>query len=188
MTQSGIRAFVAVDVPDEARDALEMLQDDLPVGRLMAPETLHLTLAFLGDQPGTMLEAVHEALGEVAAEPFPLVLHGVEVFGGKSPKVLWVGARAQTALGALRERVRRAVAGAGVELPRARFRPHVTLARFNGTLRGDEADKLRGFLAHHADFGVGPFTVDRFYLYRSVLHREGAVHEVLAEYPLPCGP
>ena len=42
-----MRSFVAIDLPEAAREALERLQDDLPVGRPLAPETFHLTLAFL---------------------------------------------------------------------------------------------------------------------------------------------
>lgn len=181
---SGLRAFIAIDLPDGARDALEQLQDDLPVGRLMAPETFHLTLAFLGEQPVAAVEAVHGALGALHAAPFTMALRGVDVFGGAAPKVLWVGVRKSPGLSALRDRVRRAVASAGIELPRERFRPHVTLARFKGRMRGDELEKLRGFLACHAGFAVPEFQVTGFTLFRSILQEDGALHESLADYPL----
>jgi len=179
-----MRVFVAIDMPDHARDALERLQDDLPVGRLMAPDTFHLTLAFLGEHPEPVVAEVHEALCDISAAPFPIRLHGVDVFGGSSPKLLWAGVDKHPALADLRERVRRAVIGTGVELSRERFRPHVTLARFSGRMQGDEAEKLRGFLAFHAGFALEPFIADRFTLYRSVLHSRGAMHEVLAEYQI----
>jgi len=179
-----IRAFVAIDMPDDAREALEQLQDDLPVGRLMDPETFHLTLAFLGDQPNEVMEAVHQGLSDLKVEPIDLCLRGVDVFGSKAPKLLYAGADATPSLVGLRDKVRRAVVHAGVELPRERFRPHVTLARFRGRPRGDELEKLRGFLAFHAGFTLPPFQVRQFTLYRSHLHGDGAVHEVLAEYPL----
>lgn len=180
----GIRAFVAIDLPDGVRAALEQLQDDLPVGRLMNPETFHLTLAFLGDQPAEAIDAVHQGLSDLNAAPFDLSLRGVDVFGTKAPKLLFAGADTTPSLVALRDKVRSIVRFAGVELPRERFRPHVTLARFRGRPRGDEMDKLRGFLAFHAGFVLPAFHVNGIALYQSYLHPDGAMHEVLAEYPL----
>lgn len=184
MSRNAIRAFVAIDLPEAIGDVLARLQDDLQVGRRMAPETLHLTLAFLGEQPGPVVEAAHEALADLRAAPFALELRGVDVFGGVQPKVLWAGVPLTDALADLRGRIRRAVGTAGIQLPRERFRPHVTLARFTRNLPAVEAGRLAAFLARNAGFATDPFTVDRFLLYRSVLDREGAVHDVLAEYPL----
>ena len=178
-----MRIFAAIDLPDPARDALEALQSDLPVGRLMAPETFHLTLCFLDEQPQHVAAAVHEELATIRFEPFPLILRGVDTFGGMQPRLLWASVAPQPALKVLREKVRSAIVRAGLELPRARFRPHVTLARFGGELRGEEMARLGGFLAHHAGFAAAPFAVERFTLYRSLLHPDGAVHEALAEYP-----
>ncbi len=179
-----MRAFVAIDMPDDVREALETVQAELPVGRLMAPETFHLTLAFLDDQPPAVLEAVHDGLAALEAAPFELQLRGVDVFGGARPRVLWAGAGATPPLAALRERVRRAVLAAGVDLPRERFRPHVTLARFGHRLDRGEAARLAGFLADLGAASLPGFRVEAFQLYRSSLGPGGAVHEVLAEYPL----
>ena len=46
-----MRAFLALDLPQETRDALIRVQADLPVGRPVPCENLHLTLAFLDEQP-----------------------------------------------------------------------------------------------------------------------------------------
>lgn len=179
-----MRVFVATDMPDDAREALERLQDDLPVGRLMAPDTFHLTLAFLDEQPEPVVAELHEALCDISASVFPMTIGGVDVFGTKTPRLLWAGADKHPGLVELREKVRRAASGAGIALPRERFRPHVTLARFTGRLLGDEVEKLRGFLAFHAGFTLEPFVVDRFKLYRSTLQSGGAIHEILAEYQI----
>ena len=40
-----MRAFVAIDLPEIVRDVLEDLQERIPAGRLLDPDTLHLTLA-----------------------------------------------------------------------------------------------------------------------------------------------
>ena len=53
-----MRAFVAIPVPEDIRDRLAALQADLPVGRLADPETFHITLAFLGEEPVERIEAL----------------------------------------------------------------------------------------------------------------------------------
>ncbi|MCP3969479.1 MAG: RNA 2',3'-cyclic phosphodiesterase [Rhodobacteraceae bacterium] len=150
----------------------------------MAPGTFHLTLAFLDDQPQTTVETLHDALGEIETAPFDLTLRGIDVFASSKPRLVWAGIDPQPALTGLRDKVRWAAGEAGIELHRERFRPHVKLARFRGQLRGDEAEKLAAFLARTNGFSTEPFSVDRFCLFRSRLHPEGAVHEVLAEYSL----
>ncbi|MDJ0627830.1 MAG: RNA 2',3'-cyclic phosphodiesterase [Rhodobacter sp.] len=175
---------MALALPDPALDALEALQDELPVGRAMARGTLHLTLAFLGDQHTAALESIDDELRQLKGAAFDLNLNGVGVFGGRQPRALWVGADAGPELTGLREQTRRAARRAGIELARERFRPHVTIARFGQRLHGDEVARIGAFLERNGGFRVNPFEVDRVTLYQSTLHRDGAVHEVLAEYGL----
>ena len=179
-----MRVFVAIDLPDEVRSALEELQDDLPVGRIMASETLHLTLCFLGDQGAGALGAVDEELRLLRGSAFDLRMAGVGTFGGRSPRVLWAGVTASPELVALQGRVRSACVRAGVGLQRERFRPHVTLARFGQHVSAGEMERVAGFLAHHARFEAPEFRVEEVVLFESVLHREGAEHRVLEGYPL----
>ncbi len=182
-----MRAFVAIDLPDEVRSVLEDVQDDVPVGRLMTPETLHLTLAFLGEQPRDLLAAVDEELARIRAASFEVQLHGLGTFGNRRPSVLWAGVKPQPALGALRERVRGAVRRAGLELPRERFRPHVTLARFSARVGAEELERLRRFLERFGDVGLPGFEVKKVTLFHSRWLSDGAVHDVLEEYPLTTG-
>ncbi len=178
-----MRVFVAIDLPEPVLDVLEAVQDDLPVGRHMARETLHLTLAFLGDQDDS-LEALHDELGTLGSAPFDLRLQGVGIFGGRQPRALWAGVGEQPRLSALRARVRGSARRAGIALPRERFRPHVTLARFGQRLRAEEVAKIGMFMERNGGFGTDPFGVTEVTLFQSVLHRDGAVHEALATYPL----
>jgi 2'-5' RNA ligase len=69
-------------------------------------------------------------------------------------------------------------------LPRERFNPHVTLARFNSGLTGELAQEMRDFAARRMNFTAGPFAVREFLLIRSMLGRTGPVYEELAAYPL----
>ena len=179
-----MRAFIALTLPDVALDALEVVQRALPAGRLAARETLHLTLAFAGEHPDEKIEALHEELASVRAPAFDVALQGLGTFGGRRPAVLYAGVKANGALMALHGKVLRAMRAAGLEIPRERYRPHVTLARIRAPLAVAVETRLARFLAEHADFAPRPFRAHGFTLFRSHLRPDGAWHEALEVYPL----
>lgn len=178
-----MRVFVAIDLPEPVRDALAAVQDALPAGRLSDPEQLHITLAFLGEQPDEVVEAAHWALTRLSGPPFDLQLAGLGTFGDRAPHSVWAGIRDPAALKALQARVLSALHGAGLMLERRRFRPHVTLARL-GRLAPAEAERLTRFLQRFEAFPSPPFRVADVALWRSTLLRSGAVYDELARYPL----
>ncbi|EDM70350.1 2'-5' RNA ligase [Roseobacter sp. AzwK-3b] len=179
-----MRLFVAIGLPDVVRAALSRLQSDLRVGRLVEPDNLHLTLAFLDEQDLPTAEAVNELLGDIRAPAFDLRIAGLDVFDRARPRLVFAASDRPEALVSLRKKVRVAVRDAGVDLPRERFRPHVTLARLNRALPQFELDKLGAFLESHGDFSLDPFRTDRFGLYRSTLGPDGPEYDLLAEYML----
>ncbi|MGB3408801.1 MAG: 2'-5' RNA ligase family protein, partial [Jannaschia sp.] len=63
-----MRSFVALPVPEPWIAPLMRAQSGVRGGRAVDPEDLHVTLAFLDDQPRERLEALHEAL-EIRALP-----------------------------------------------------------------------------------------------------------------------
>ncbi|WP_051337306.1 RNA 2',3'-cyclic phosphodiesterase [Leisingera daeponensis] len=178
-----MRAFVGLPLPDAALDALERLQEPLTVGRHVPAENMHLTLAFLDDQPEAVLEALHQLLAEISAPPVQLAFRGLDTFGGKLPRVLAAQVQKTPELSHLRERVRSACRSAGIELPRERFRPHVTLARFPRHLEAGQVEKIARYLSAAADFRL-ECEAETFALYQSTLAPEGARYDVLAEYEL----
>ena len=179
-----IRAFVAIPLPEHVIQSLTAAQAGLPTGRPVPPENLHITVAFLGEHPEPLIEDVHFALDNVRAPAFELTLDGLGLFGGNRPRVLCAEVRPEPMLSHLREKVLQAARGAGIRLDRARYNPHVTLARFNNGLKGEDAEKMRTFTVRRMAFKVGPFAVDEFHLYRSNLGRKGPIYEELAAYKL----
>jgi 2'-5' RNA ligase len=179
-----MRAFLALPMPDAAVTALERLQQEIPIGRLVPPENLHLTLLFLGERSEAALEELHFALEALRAPGFDLRLSGLDMFDRADPAALHIGVPPCPALEALQARLRAVAHGAGIMLERSRFRPHVTLARFNRGLGPDQAARLGRFLAARGDFALPAFAVRGFTLYESILTKDGSVYEVLADYPL----
>lgn len=178
-----IRAFAAIALPEAQRFELRLVQQGLPVPRTVAPEALHLTLAFLGEVEEAALAEAHEAFGRIDAPGFSLSLRGLGMFGGAAPRAVWAGVAESAPLKQLQQKVEGAARRAGLDLPHRRFVPHVTLARINAA-RIDRA-RLERFVAARAGFATPAFAVEDFRLYRSHLGRGGAQYEELARYPLP---
>ncbi len=179
-----MRAFVGIPVEGDVARALERVTASLEVGRVVAPENFHVTLAFLDDQPEPVLAQLHEQLSEIEAEPFDLPVAGIDTLGGRRPAILVARVAPSPALVALREAVRGAARATGIVLSRERFRPHVTLARFRKTVQGSELRRIGQALEAWGVFDAGVLRVERFALYHSRLAADGARYHVLAEYPL----
>lgn len=178
-----MRAFVGLLLPQAALDALAHLQEGLNAGRHVPAENMHLTLAFLDDQPEPALQALHQVLAEISAPPLMLTFSGLDSFGGKLPRLLAAEVRKTPELAYLRDRVRGACHQAGLDLPRERFRPHVTLARFPRHLKAEQVEKIARFLSAAAGFRL-QCAAEAFALFQSTLAPEGARYDVLAAYPL----
>ncbi|WP_052272375.1 RNA 2',3'-cyclic phosphodiesterase [Leisingera sp. ANG-M7] len=178
-----MRAFVGLLLPDAALDALERVQEGLTVGRQVPAESMHLTLAFLDNQPEDALQTLHQLMAEISVPPLQLTFRGLDTFGGKLPRVLAAQVQKTRELTRLRDHVRSACRTAGIELSRERFRPHVTLARFSRHLEVSQVKKIARYLSAASEFRL-ECEADSFVLFQSTLAPEGARYDILAEYPL----
>lgn len=176
-----MRLFVAIALPEEIRERLSALQHGIPGARWVRPENLHLTLRFIGEVDGRQAQDIDAALAAVRSPGFSVTLAEVGRFGANAKvRALWVGMQTSEPLKRLHAKVEQALQRAGLEPEGRKFRPHVTLARFNGNPRG----RLYDYLARHALFRAEPFVAEEFVLYSSFLSQGGAIYRAEAEYPL----
>lgn len=128
---TGKRLFFAL-WPDEA--AAQVLHrvgrevEESSGGRLMARETLHLTLAFLGHVPETRLSELAVIGAALRAEPFHLALDRLGYWAHN--QILWAGCgEPPAALLALATQLHEALGAAGFPLDARPYAPHLTLLR-----------------------------------------------------------
>lgn len=179
-----MRLFVSLDLPLGLRQVLGDMQDDLGVGRMVPDENLHLTLAFLDNQSEQMVERLHAYLSAIRAPAVGLSICGVEVFGGKRPVALVGVIQNSPELNLLHDKVVQAVRMSGIDLPRRRFKPHVTLVRFPHRMPDYAAHRIAAWLSRHVGMQVADDMAEQFSLVRSTLHQDGPLYDALASYPL----
>jgi 2'-5' RNA ligase len=190
----GIRSFVAIELPDEARKALGSLQRDLrdrvppDAVRWTRPESIHLTLKFLGDVAPGKIEQIVAVLQEVGAAHFPFAFEiaGVGVFPNpKRPRVVWAGiSESGEALVALQSDVARTLAPLGFEPEKRPFKPHLTLGRAGRHASRRELADLGEAIARTKVGTLNRVAVDHISLMKSDLRPSGAVYSPQAIIPL----
>lgn len=179
------RLFVALDLPTYHKDVLAVMQEGLPDVRWTDPETLHVTLAFVGEADRRLAEDVIEALGMVRTRPFPLELKGLGHFPPRGPvRQLWVGVVPDPELMRLQRQIARALAEAGVKVEKRKFTPHVTIARCRFP---PPEHRLRAFLQRHSLVRLPATPVSDFHLYSSWLGGGAPHYEIEASWELVPG-
>ncbi len=185
------RTFVAIPLPAEIQVALAGLQRRLArhhaeTIRWVEPESIHVTLRFLGGIDPELAPEITREIEEAAMSTgrFQLRMAGTGTFPARGrPKVVWAGIEGEVKrLERLRSRVEGALSRVGFE-PEARpFLPHVTLGRIKQEV-GPPRDWRAGqaFQKLKLDGPELEYAVDRVTLFRSHMDHEGVTYEALSE-------
>ncbi|MGC8879121.1 MAG: RNA 2',3'-cyclic phosphodiesterase [Anaerolineae bacterium] len=192
-----IRSFVGIELNEAARQSLTALQRDLAVQmpqqsiRWIAPESLHVTLQFLGDVPSEKITSIVEALRDVCADipKFSFDLVGLGVFPNpRRPRIVWVGVHEpRGVLVTLYQRVGQALSPMGFSPEERAFTPHLTIGR--ASRHASPADlRTVGEQVTQLDVGlIETVPVEHIVLMRSDLRPDGAVYTPRAIFPLAAG-
>lgn len=178
-----IRSFLGLPLPQATTRQLESLQNGLPVARPVPAENMHVTLAFLDDQPRATLEELAAALDEMRWDALEIRLSGIQLLGGKQPSAIAVGADGGGELDRLHARVVRLCRETGLDLQRRKFRPHVTVFRMSKGAETAAHPRIQSWITDNARFEPMTFMAESLALYRSILHKSGASYDILAEFP-----
>ncbi len=176
-----MRVFVALPLPDAARQRLSMLRGGLPGIRWVPPENMHATLRFIGEADGGVVEDIDVALAGIRAPGFTVEIAGAGHFGnGERVRVIWAGVGRAPGLIHLHGKIERALARIGVAPETRKYTPHVTIGRG----KGKSVPRLRDFIEAHALFRAPAFEAERFALYSSFGTRSGPVYREERSYAL----
>jgi len=192
-----IRSFIAIELPDELKLEISQLETRLKSGgqsrvKWVNPDSIHLTLKFLGDVEIAQIGEIKGVIEETARviSPFSLKVKNTGVFPSvKRAQIAWVGLNGDVDILLRMQRYLES----GLEnlgfVPESRtFSPHLTLARLRQQVTPDERQRF-GQLVNDTGFeAASTINVTAISLMKSQLTREGAIYTRLALIDLKGSP
>jgi RNA 2',3'-cyclic 3'-phosphodiesterase len=194
-----MRLFLALDIPDAIRDRISRFVEGVsgfaPDARWAKPESLHVTLKFIGEQPDSAVEQISHALSPIESSAPEIHFRGYGFFPtAKSARVFWIGMESTPQLAALAATIDDKMPALGIPKEDRAFSPHLTLARSSGgsgSPRRTKKDgpnstfqRLQEKLAALSTPEFGTMTPRSFFLYQSQLSPKGSKYTKLSEFTL----
>jgi RNA 2',3'-cyclic 3'-phosphodiesterase len=196
-----MRIFIGIDLDPEVRKRIERFLEGVegfaPAARWMRPESLHITLKFIGEQTPERMEAITERLRRVEGSALEIRAGGYGFFPtAKAPRVFWIGIHAGPQLAELAESIDIATAELGIPREDRPYSPHLTLARAGAGRRLSSAKErkadgpnavfavLEKRLAAIGELDFGTMTANEFILYQSQLSPAGSKYTKLQRFPM----
>jgi 2'-5' RNA ligase len=194
-----MRLFVALDLDENIRVRIARFIDGVrgfaPDARWVRPESLHVTLKFIGEKPEEEVEKIKRALETIEAGTFEMNFRGYGFFpGARAPRVFCVGIEGGQKLTALAAAVDETLAHLNIAKEEHVFNAHLTVARGgagSGSPRRQKGDgPNRGFQLVQEKLGAlpspefGTTVAHEFFLYQSQLSPRGSKYTKLAGFSL----
>ena len=194
-----MRLFIALDIDHDIRERItrfiEGVQNFAPDVRWIKPESMHVTLKFIGEQPEAKVDNIKQALKAVAASAPAIQFRGYGFFPtAKSARVFWVGMESGPELVSLAAAIDETMPDLGIAKEERAFTPHLTLARAGGRSGSPHRRKedrpnhvfqiLQNRLATLPTPDFGSMTAHEFFLYQSQLSPKGSKYTKIAKFSL----
>jgi 2'-5' RNA ligase len=194
-----MRIFIGIDLGSEVRTRIKRFVEGVagfaPEARWIRPESLHVTLKFVGEQSPQQVDSVRQRLQQVESGAFEIRIGEYGFFPtAKAPRVFWVGIDGGPQLSRLAQEIDMAVGQLGVAREDRPYSPHLTLARASGRSgspkwRNEDRPKktfaeLEKRLAAMSMLDLGTAMANEFILYQSQPLPNGSIYTKLQIFPL----
>jgi len=184
-----VRSFVAIDLPAGVRAELTSLEEKLkarrhPFVKWVDPESMHLTLKFLGNVAADSIPQIVGAVSGVAPmhSPFKLQVADTGAFPNwQRPQVVWVGVGGELdRLNSLQKGLESVLSPLGFPPESRPFSAHLTLGRLRDRVTPDDRRRFAEF-AQTVEFKTSlSFEVNAIRLMKSQLTPAGPIYSELA--------
>ncbi len=182
-----MRVFFAFELPEPVRDELDQLTQELrniiPRGiKWVRPDTMHITLQFLGDVSPSHIRYLDQSVQELLdnQEEFEIFEPQIEAVPSRNPRVIWVHYRTdEKRIFSLPAKIRSRAEELGYILENKPMKLHATLGRVKSVVDMNQVAKLLSFKPTITKSNINQVT-----LYKSVLQPEGPVYTAISSYEL----
>ncbi|AWR95085.1 RNA 2',3'-cyclic phosphodiesterase [Acidianus brierleyi] len=176
-----MRLFIAVEIKQiptilSLINSIKQTNADV---KLVDPENIHLTLAFLGEVEDLKLSRIEDSMNSVKFSKFNIVLRGTGAFPSISrPRVVWIGIeKGFNNMKDIRAQLVSNLKLNGIKPEDDKeFVPHITIGRVKGPRNLSE---LSSFIIKNANELYGEMEVNEIKLFKSTLTPKGPIYEVL---------
>ncbi len=185
-----MRFFIALEIPESSRNQLEVVQKEMefiiPGIRLTNPDKLHLTIAFLGERPEKIRDALTQIIRDSVTNipPFTITPAYIDGFPNlHNADVFWVGVKGDIdKLMVVRERIKDGLISLGLDTNEKRYIPHISIGKINDSfhLQPQQEKRLQEIMME--DFA--PICISSIKLFESIPEEGFHTHNTLAEIPL----
>lgn len=194
-----MRLFVALDIDEHIRKQivrfLEAVRRFASAARWVRPESLHVTLKFIGEKSEQDAETIKRSLKTIIADRFELNIRGYGFFPrARAPQTFWVGLEAEPSLAFLAATIDDTMAKLAIPKDEHPYHPHLTLARNkagSAAARNAKNDAsvhglrhLQQELATRPMPEFGTMTAREFFLFQSKPSPGGSTYTKLARFAL----
>lgn len=189
MNQEEIRAFLALDLPEDVTCFLGNISNRLKQSRAdvrwLNPTSIHLTLKFLGNIIGAQIPDIETALQTIFSSQSPLQIEisGIGAFPNlRQPRVVWVGVSDTSGrLVKMVSLIEDAFDRLGFQRESRSFNPHLTLGRAKSNR---DKERLVDLINSMNPTPSITFVADRATLFQSILEPAGPRYKALSVFNL----
>ncbi len=185
-----MRFFIALEIPSENIRQFQSIQQSLhtliPQVKLTDLDKIHLTLAFLGEQPDELRDKLVSIIQKAAEsvpsfEVTPAYIDGFPNI--HHPNILWVGVKGDIdKVLLIREYIKDGLASLHLPVDERRFVPHISIAKFSSEFSVDRSLEIN--LEKIMTENLTPITISSIKLFESVPNEGFHKHNTLAEIKL----
>jgi len=188
-----IRAFIAVELPEELKKELAALEtqlkkNSLAVVKWVDPESMHITLKFLGETSDAVIDELLLAMEEaiVGVSPFKLEVRQLGAFPVVDrPQVIWVGVQGEMEqLAQLQKNLEQNMEQLGFKRESRPFSPHLTLGRVRDEACPNEIQRSGKLIGEIQFAALHNIEVHEINLLKSRLTPAGAIHTIIGTVKL----
>lgn len=185
-----MRFFIALEIPDQSRRQLKIVQKKLgqviPGIRLTDNEKVHLTVAFVGEQDESLKDALTDVMQKATfgIAPFEVTPAYIDGFPElHHSRTFWVGVKGDIdKLFIIRERVKDGLVKLNLNTDERRYIPHIAIAKINKGFRLKPHQEVE--LEKIMSVPFDPIEITSIKLFESIPEHGFHIHNTLAEIKL----